>query len=613
MVEYVWTNNTSGNSNWTDQKNWNDGVSGYPDGTDDTATFNGTWTQSCYVDTPVSVGAITTTTGYTGAISFASGITCTSLTQSANNTLQGSGTITCSGSVSLSGVVDALVNIIMTGTGNLSLTPSSGNIGTLQINTAGTTTLATNGTVDTLTMTAGTLNISSYVLTLDADFSQNAGTVSIGDGGKLDCTNAYNFTVTTGGTFVTTTNTILICKDFKITGTGTFTCGTTNISISAYGDIEITSSGYTTDDETIQAFGTSKTINCSRTIGSLTISGGTRAQLTNNLTMTGNFICTKGYSYDCSNLTMRVGGNWNTVGGNWTCGTGTVIFTGNGEVQADDNFYTISVETLADVTQKSAITCRSLYIQDASGNEGSWDCNDSNLTVTNDCELYGNFLGGNATISIGSGITANVALNLQGGCVFNCESSTITIGSMYMNSGTAFTASSNSTTFDSYTSNYTITKESGTTFTHNSGIVYWTTSTSSKSWLGATTFNDIDTSGGSKIFAQSITIEGSSNLDSDVTFSAEATITGDVYTFPSRTYYIYAISDASTGSIESEGGTISIITDHLLSPNLTFYVSRSSRLYNRENKTQPYVDVNLISLPVTLPLKDSSASWVNRD
>ena len=79
-ADYVWTDNTSGNTNWNDQQNWNDGASGYPDDSGDTATFNSTWVSDCIVNSNIIVGTIQVKIDYTGNISQNGGsMVCTSL------------------------------------------------------------------------------------------------------------------------------------------------------------------------------------------------------------------------------------------------------------------------------------------------------------------------------------------------------------------------------------------------------------------------------------------------------------------------------------------------------------------------------------------------------
>jgi len=65
-VDYTWTDHSSGSKDWSNQGNWNDGASSYPDGDDDTATFDSTWDSRCTIDQPITVGSITITDDYTG-------------------------------------------------------------------------------------------------------------------------------------------------------------------------------------------------------------------------------------------------------------------------------------------------------------------------------------------------------------------------------------------------------------------------------------------------------------------------------------------------------------------------------------------------------------------
>jgi hypothetical protein len=73
LVDYTWTDHTSGNTLWSDQQNWNDGASGVPDGNDDTATFDSTWDNACTADTGYTVGSITIATGYNSTITQTAG------------------------------------------------------------------------------------------------------------------------------------------------------------------------------------------------------------------------------------------------------------------------------------------------------------------------------------------------------------------------------------------------------------------------------------------------------------------------------------------------------------------------------------------------------------
>jgi hypothetical protein len=173
----------------------------------------------------ISTNSWLTTLNFTGSTA---AVTATSIINLQNLTLA-------------SGGIAHSFNATMRDTGTITSNGSS--IGTLTINSAGTTTLVGNlsCTVTTsYTQTAGTIDFAGYNLTCTGGATYTSGTLL--NIGTISCT---QFTVS-GGTFNFTQGTITATTSFFVSGSGTFNCiGGTLTSLPAFtqtlGDVTLSS------------------------------------------------------------------------------------------------------------------------------------------------------------------------------------------------------------------------------------------------------------------------------------------------------------------------------------------------------------------------------------
>lgn len=128
----------------------------------------------------------TVTTSGTANVTLGSNAKITDFTLISGSTITGAGFyITVSTNVNIDGAISGNFDIIVTGTGNLDLLATSGNVRTFTLNSAGTATLTDSAQITTFTATAGTLAGGGYTLTLTGTACDLSGiTIS----GNLDIT-----------------------------------------------------------------------------------------------------------------------------------------------------------------------------------------------------------------------------------------------------------------------------------------------------------------------------------------------------------------------------------------------------------------------------------------
>jgi len=153
MNDFVWTDWSSGNTNWTDESNWNDGQSGYPDDKNDRAIFNGTWTSICTVNSAVSVGEVDMAFGYTGTVSQSATLTIKNQSQGTGHLKVDAGTFNANGqTVTIEG--DLTISATFEG-GTGSSIYAWGNYTNTGTFTKGTSTVFLEKTSDQLVTTGG--------------------------------------------------------------------------------------------------------------------------------------------------------------------------------------------------------------------------------------------------------------------------------------------------------------------------------------------------------------------------------------------------------------------------------------------------------------------------
>ena len=200
MAAYIWTDNTSGNTLWNDQLNWNDGISGYPNGNDDSALFDGTWTSNCTANEALTVGLVLVDENYTGTITQSQNITVD------DTTLDGDFTIT-EGTWSQS-TLNLLVdrNFVNNDTHVMGASAGTGL-------TAGSIEFRTGSFRDWQTTTKIVCNGDFVEPASDVSVTNNTGDLILAGNGNLtkgSVTNyLYGFTINAG---VTTTATGAVCR-----------------------------------------------------------------------------------------------------------------------------------------------------------------------------------------------------------------------------------------------------------------------------------------------------------------------------------------------------------------------------------------------------------------
>ncbi len=249
------------------------------------------------------------------------------------------------------------------------------------------------GTASTLRIDAlASLALGANTLTITSS-STNAGTLTV-VGGTLTfsgttTTNALTgiLTATLGATVTFTGN---LTNSGAITNTAsTFNYGNTwqNLGIGSILDAG-GAYGFTG--------GSAQSLPSGITLGSLVVNktAGTALTLSGNASTTGAVVLTAG-TLSLGSNTLKVGGDWTNNGGTLSSGTGTVNFstTTNQTINAEPNFYNVTLDTTGTVTLGGNVTSTGTFLQNA----GTLDLSSRTLTLA------------------GSGTGSSRPLNLAGG------------------------------------------------------------------------------------------------------------------------------------------------------------------------------------------------------
>lgn len=348
---------TIGGGKWSDSKNWTNGV---PDKTMSAAiNIPNLGSGAGIVDMDID-GICASLTIYSGGLSIATGNSLETgrLTVSADTLSMTGGTLTISTALGTtgSGAVDFKGGTVVYAIGSGSVNIGAYNYSNLSITGAAALSLSGNTAVSgSFSQSAGTLNMSTYSLTVNGSFSQSGGTF-----------NAGSNTLTVRGGFARTA------------GTFNANTGTTLFSGSTASAV----SGLTT---TFNNLTVSKTLS----LAAVTLS--------TDITVSGNFLLTFG-SFGMGTRTVTVAGNWAQNGGSLARSSSTVVFNGSGASLVGGSvapvFYNLTNnKTSATTTLNGNCTVNNSFTQSA----GTFACGAYSLTVNAD------FTNNGGTFSAGTG------------------------------------------------------------------------------------------------------------------------------------------------------------------------------------------------------------------
>ena len=299
----TWRSNS--NSIWQSSGPWLCDSGSGPPIAGDTAVFNSTSTRDCAISTSAAAAVVSVDASYTGNISMTASLLVTgamtigggtfnagsatlqagSLSVTGGTVTLSSGTTTIGGALTYSGGTFSANGGTLVLTGSGSLNPGNNSLGTLTINASGSTYTLSNAlqVAGNLTITAGTLAAAGNTISVGGSWS-NSGTV------------------TNPGT---------------VTLTGTSSSQTLKSNGSSFGALIINGSGgtYTMQDALT-------------TTGDLTLTAGTLAANSFNLTVGGNMSQTAG-SFTGGSGTVAVTGSLTMTGGTWTGGAGSATVGGS--------------------------------------------------------------------------------------------------------------------------------------------------------------------------------------------------------------------------------------------------------------------------------------------
>jgi len=171
MVAYTWTDNGSGNDNFADQQNWNDGSSGYPDSNADSAELDGTWTGNCDLDAVLTIGALSISAGYSGVFNANNNLTIDDAGGETGDFIIAAGTfhgqaatINVDGDVTLTDdtITKGTSTINMSGVANQEIIAGNNSLNNLTISNTGGNTVNIKGDLDV----GGNLHFSSADVTI---------------------------------------------------------------------------------------------------------------------------------------------------------------------------------------------------------------------------------------------------------------------------------------------------------------------------------------------------------------------------------------------------------------------------------------------------------------
>ena len=366
-----------------------------------------------------------------------------------------------------------------TGINNLTMNSGSGRV--LRLGNA--TTIGGN-----LTISAGEVNTDSsnnYALTvsghvsIDGTLTGNASAISVG---SMIINSGGTYSATSGTTTVTSEN---ASHAFRCSGGGTFTNndGTLEIQTAAQTRLKMNGTGnvhhLTVNHASCQLHmesDSSTTVEGNLTITAGIVNTNTEGGASRNLTVTGQ-LDMNGGTLTLNSSTVNIGnldqsggtinGNtstinlntgtvggwvWYRTGGTWNYNTSTVVYKENGK-HMEGEFYNLTIECAssthtgvwrADGIASTIMKCaNNLTVK-----EGIWKRDSASETMTID---------GNVVIEDGGTLGQTSATGADN------------FGSLTINSGGTYNATSGTTTFTSTTSNYSLVNDG--TFTHNKGTV----------------------------------------------------------------------------------------------------------------------------------------------
>ncbi len=352
------------------------------------ATINVAGAGACFVPTTFNQG--------NGTINFTNtGAQTTGAYTFYNLTLSGSGAKTTTG-ITVNNILS------MEGTATASAIPTYGAAATLRYNTGTSRTSGVewpatfNGTGGLVIANTGEITMNAAkVLGLNAP-------LSISGGASL---NTGNYAITFGGDFVNSG--------------GTFTCGSSNVTIANTGTQSI--AGFaTTGMVSMTKTGGTATLEENTGGGSLTVNGaGGTLNLGSGLThtYTGAWTLTNGTLNGGSSY-LNVGGSFSTTGGTFTAGTGTVNYNSAAAQNVGALPYNNLSFSGAGIKTTLAGTITVTNNWDISGGTATLSTNNTSATVTGNITGSGSITSGSGTISI--------AGDFSNSGTFTCGTGTVT-------------------------------------------------------------------------------------------------------------------------------------------------------------------------------------------
>lgn len=323
-----------------------------------------------------------------GTLTVSSGTTLIStntLTFSGALTVNGPGTLVAQGDVSSSGSITGDISLTLSGTASQALTPSGGlPTGTLTINkTSGTVTLGANlplsGSGQDLNLTAGTLNLSGFNLTVNDTMTISSGatlklqggeTVSIGtktfnSGSTVEYTGSSTYNSLSAGSSysnLTFSGSGIFKEGANTTVSGTLTIGSNstfdlngfnlnntggsfinNGVFSLQGGETLTGFTNDTDSGTViyNGSGTYTSLAAGNIYNHLQFNGSGSWKPNGTVTVNGNLRIQNG-TFDGNSQTINVAGNWRNDA-TFTSNLSTVILNGADQyIRGNNTFYNLT-------------------------------------------------------------------------------------------------------------------------------------------------------------------------------------------------------------------------------------------------------------------------------
>jgi hypothetical protein len=513
----------------------------------------------------------------------------------------GTRTISLTGNWSFSGTSTGNgATVVFTGSGNQTLSGriTTGN-GALTINkSGGSVTLGNAITVGTFTMTAGTFDAGTYLLTTTATLT--AGTLRVG---TATWAGNYSFTPTPPAGFTIeyynanpTINAGITYQNLAFSGTGTASASGAltiqgNLTNTGGGTLNFAARNVTISGTVaainIAGFTTTGTLSCTKTSGTATLTGNVSSGPLSK-SGAGTLNLGTGLTHTCTNLTASAGtlnggsstlniSGTVTTGGTFTAGTSTINYSGAAQTVGAWTYYNLTLsgsgtKTLAGVTTVG----NNLTIN--TGTTLDVSANNYGLTVSGNWNNGGAFTQRSGTVTLNgtsaqtmTGVTTfyNLTLNNNGLALNNnatvSNTLTLTNGKITTGSNTVIVSSSGSV---SRTNGYVIGNLQKSVSTGSNVSQTFEVGTASAYDPVAVTFASVTVAGNltAKATLNDHPSIGTSLLDPSKSVNAYWTLTNSGITFTNYN----AIFTFTSGDIDSGANTSNFIIGNFNNPNWTY-------------------------------------------